>query len=110
MARVGGTPENLIPAKKGDPSRNPKGRPPMPDLRGAIADILNEQQNGMSALEAILKALFKRALSGDVRAAQELLDRGFGKSQQSIQHSGELKTINEPTLTNEQLQKLIDKL
>lgn len=80
-------PENVIGKgktfKKGE-SGNPKGRPPMPDLRGAISDILNEQQNGMTALEAILKALFKRALSGDVRAAQELLDRGYGKSTQLI--------------------------
>ena len=69
--------------KKGE-SGNPKGRPPMPDLKQAISDLLNDEQNGMTALQAILRALFKRALNGDVRAAQELLDRGFGKSTQLV--------------------------
>jgi hypothetical protein len=35
-------------------------------------------------LEAILAALRARAAKGDVRAAQELLDRGFGKAMQSM--------------------------
>ena len=69
--------------KKGE-SGNPKGRPPMPDLKQAVSDLLNDEQNGMTALQAILRALFKRALNGDVRAAQELLDRGFGKSTQLV--------------------------
>lgn len=83
--------ENLKPFKKGE-SGNPKGRPPMPDLKEALTKLLNEEQNGQTALQAILKALFKKALAGDVRAAQELLDRGFGKSQQLI----DVTTQNEP--------------
>jgi len=79
--------------KKGE-SGNPKGRPPMPDLKEALTKLLSEQQNGTTALEAILKALFKRALSGDVRAAQELLDRGFGKSQQLIDVTTQGEQIN----------------
>jgi len=79
--------DNLKPFKKGeDARRNTDGRPPMPDLRSAISALLNEEQSGMTALDAILKALFKRALAGDVRAAQQLLDRGFGKSTQILQH------------------------
>jgi len=84
----------LTPFKKGE-SGNPKGRPKMPDLREAIAKILNEEKDGKSALDAILAALRAKATKGDVRAAQELLDRGFGKSQQFIQHDGSIKITRE---------------
>jgi len=77
-------------------SGNPKGRPKMPDLKEAISKILSEEKNGQSALEAVLIALFNRALKGDVRAAQELLDRGFGKSQQNI----DLSTLGQPLSIN----------
>ena len=71
------------PFKKGQ-SGNPKGRPKLPDLSEAIAKILAEEKDGVTALEAILAALRAKAAKGDVRAAQELLDRGFGKSKQTI--------------------------
>jgi len=83
MARKGGAPENLMPFHKGE-SGNPKGRPKMPNLRDAIAKILNEEKDGKTALDAILAALRAKATKGDIRAAQELLDRGFGKSKQLI--------------------------
>ena len=92
--------------KKGE-SGNPKGRPPMPDLKGALSNLLNERKDGMSALDAILKTLFQRALKGDVRAAQELLDRGYGKSVQVIDANIELEKRQEfQTLfpTKEQLE------
>lgn len=64
---------------------NRKGRPPvLPDLKDAIAKCLADEKDGYTALDAILLALRKRAMNGDVRAAQELLDRGFGKSTQKI--------------------------
>jgi hypothetical protein len=70
--------------KKGE-SGNPKGRPKLPDLKEAIAKVMAEEKDGMSALEAILKALRMKAAKGDVRAAQELLDRGYGKAMQKIE-------------------------
>ena len=82
----GEIPKGAKPFKKGQ-SGNPKGRPKLPDLSQAIAKVLAEEKDGMSALEAILKALRAKAAKGDVRAAQELLDRGFGKSKQSIDHT-----------------------
>lgn len=75
--------ENLKPFKKGQ-SGNPAGRPKLPDLKEAIAKILSEEKDGHTALEAILAALRAKASKGDVRAAQELLDRGFGKAKQLI--------------------------
>ena len=68
---------------------NKKGRPKLPDLREAIAKILADEKDGKTALDAILAALRAKAAKGDVRAAQELLDRAFGKSKQHIEHSGE---------------------
>ena len=73
------------PFKKGQ-SGNPKGRPKLPDLSAAIAKVLSEEKDGLTALDAILAALRAKAAKGDVRAAQELLDRGFGKSKQFIDH------------------------
>ena len=93
--KPGITPEGAKPFKKGQ-TGNPNGRPKMPDLKEAISKILSEEKNGQSALEAVLIALFNRALKGDVRAAQELLDRGFGKSQQNI----DLSTLGQPLSIN----------
>ena len=80
--------DNLKPYKKGQ-TGNPNGRPKLPDLKDAMAKVLAEEKDGMNALEAILKALRAKASKGDVRAAQELLDRGFGKSKQQIEHTGD---------------------
>lgn len=80
--------------KKGK-SGNPKGRPKLPDLKEAIAKILSEEKDGYTALDAILAALRAKAAKGDVRAAQELLDRGFGKATQPIdqRNVGEIRVI-----------------
>jgi len=71
------------------------GRPKLPDLSEAISKILADEKDGKTALEAILAALRAKAAKGDVRAAQELLDRGFGKSKQVIDHSIEDSNIQE---------------
>ena len=93
--KPGITPEGAKPFKKGQ-TGNPNGRPKMPSLKEAISKILSEEKNGQTALDAVLIALFKKALNGDVRAAQELLDRGFGKSQQNI----DLSTLGQPLSIN----------
>ena len=88
--------ENLKPFKPGkDSRRNYKGRPKMPDLSEAIARILAEEKDGMTALDAILAALRAKAAKGDVRAAQELLDRGFGRAKQSIDHTTQGEKITQ---------------
>jgi hypothetical protein len=76
------------PFKKGDSRINKNGRPKLPDLKEAMAKLFNEGKDGKSALDKILKALEAKAAKGDVRAAQELMDRAFGKAKQSIEHSG----------------------
>jgi len=81
--------------KKGQ-SGNPKGRPKLPDLKDAIAKVLSEEKDGITALDAILSALRARAAKGDVRAAQELLDRGFGKAKQHVDHTTKGDKITAP--------------
>jgi len=86
--------KDAVPFKKGQ-SGNPKGRPKLPDLSEAIAKILAEEKDGVSALEAILGALRAKAAKGDVRAAQELMDRAFGKSKQSLDVTSKGESITE---------------
>jgi hypothetical protein len=76
--------ENLQPFKKGQ-SGNPKGRPKkLPELDKLLADVLGEEKDGVTAAEAILKKLRAMAAAGNIRAAEVLLDRGYGKAKQGI--------------------------
>jgi hypothetical protein len=85
MARKGGTPENLKRVPKGGPSPNPNGRPrKLPKLDALLADVLGEEKDGIEAAKVILMALRKKAAQGDVRAAEVLLDRAYGKAKQSV--------------------------
>jgi hypothetical protein len=66
-------------------SGNPKGRPKkLPELDKLLADVLGEEKDGVTAAEAILKALRAKAAKGDIRAAEVLLDRGWGKPRQQM--------------------------
>lgn len=79
--------ENLKPFKKGE-SGNPNGRPKkLPELDKLLADVLGEEKDGVSAAEVILKALRLKATKGDIRAAEVLLDRGYGKAKQIIDNN-----------------------
>ncbi len=81
---------NLKPFKKGhDSRRNMKGAPPkLPDLNEIIATILGDDKKGKTALEEILAALLAKASKGDIRAAELLLDRGYGKAKQTVEVGG----------------------
>ena len=88
--------KDIKPRYKKGQSGNPKGRPPvLPELKIAIAKILSKENAGLTVLDEILTALVNRAKKGDVRAAQELLDRGFGKSKQKFE---QLLTLKEQPL------------
>ena len=77
-------PENIEPHKfKKGQTGNPNGRPrKLPELDKLLADVLGEEKDGITAGEAILKALRAKATKGDVRAAEVLLDRAYGKAKQ----------------------------
>jgi hypothetical protein len=73
--------------KKGE-SGNPNGRPrKLPELDKLLADVLGEEKDGITAGEVILKAIRAKAAKGDVRAAELLLDRAYGKPKQSIENN-----------------------
>jgi len=98
--------ENLKPFKPGpDARRNLKGRPKLPDIREALAKVLADEQNGMTALEATLRALRAKAIRGDVRAAEALLDRAFGKASQAVDvtSQGEKVAVLPPIAWSDQL-------
>lgn len=86
MANNPNNKKNLKPFKPGkDERRNLEGRPPkLPDLDVLMADVLGEQKDGIEAAQAILMALRAKATKGDVRAAEVLLDRAYGKAKQSV--------------------------
>lgn len=87
--KKGGVPENLKPFPKGK-SGNPNGRPKkIPELDKLLADVLGDEKDGITAAQAILMALRKKAASGDVRAAEVLLERAYGKAKQQIDHTGD---------------------
>lgn len=64
----------------------------MPDIKEALTMILGDEKDGRTALDAILAALRAKAVKGDVKAAQELLDRAYGKSKQIIEQELEVKS------------------
>jgi len=72
--------DNLKPFKKGQ-SGNPKGRPKLPDLTEVISEEL-----GQKGYNEIIAKLHKMAKAGHTRAAEILLDRGYGKPKQEIEH------------------------
>ena len=81
--------------KKGE-TLNPNGRPKkLPELDKLLADVLGEEKDGITAGEAILKALRAKASKGDVRAAEVLLDRAYGKSKQTMDVSVSKKNLPE---------------
>jgi len=70
--------------KKGQ-SGNPKVRPKkLPEINELLAEVLGEEKDGTAAAKVILMALRKKAANGDVRAAEVLLDRAYGKAKQVI--------------------------
>lgn len=97
--------EKRTPFKKGV-SGNPKGRPKkLPDLEILLADVLGETKDGKTAAQAILMALRSKATKGDVRAAEVLLDRAWGKAKNHVDitslgekiHSVTVVTLDEQT-------------
>lgn len=65
--------------KKGK-SGNLAGRPKkLPQLDILIAQVLGEEKDGKTAAEAILMAMRAKATKGDVKAAELMLNRAYGK-------------------------------
>lgn len=105
MAKLRGAKDGK-PFKKNDPRINRESRPKkLPDLDALLIEVLGENVRGKEALKAVLIALRKKALSGDVRACELLLDRAFGKlvTKKDID-------INLESLSEDDIDKIIEKL
>lgn len=60
------------------------GRPKnLPALDVLMAEILADEKDGVTAAEAILKKLRQMAAAGNLKAAEMLLDRAYGKPKQT---------------------------
>ena len=83
--KKGETPKGAIPFVKGK-SGNPRGAPrKIPNLDVMLAEVLGEDKDGIEAAKAILMAMRSKAIKGDVRAAELLLDRAYGKARQFVE-------------------------
>lgn len=83
-------------SKDYQPEKNGR-KPKLPQLDVLLADVLGEDKDGIEAAKAILMALRAKATKGDVRAAEVLLERAYGKSKQivDLNHSGGINLIFE---------------
>jgi hypothetical protein len=70
----------------------------MPDVKDALARVLAEEKDGLTALDVVFRALRLKATRGDVRAAEVLLDRAFGKSRQSVDVNVDLSQMSDDEL------------
>jgi hypothetical protein len=62
----------------------------LPEIDVLLADVLGEEESGLSDAKNILEALKTKALKGDVRAAEILLERAYGKTKQNLNIEGAL--------------------
>lgn len=91
--------ENLKPIKKGE-IKNPKGAPKkLPNLDVILANVLGqENEQGKTAAEQIIDALRRKANTGDVKAINLLLERGYGKVKEKIDITTNEESLNKPSI------------
>lgn len=61
----------------------------LPDLKDILSKVLGNEINDISVAEAIIMMLAKKAVNGDLKAADMVLDRSYGKPTQVIENTGE---------------------
>jgi hypothetical protein len=84
--------------KKGE-TGNPNGRPKkLPVLDIIMANVMGQEKDGITAAEAIIMKLREQAAKGDIKAAQLLLDRAYGKSKQNIDITTQGEKVTVPTI------------
>ena len=108
MAKKATNPQNLKPFKKGQ-SGNPAGRPPkLPAIDEILAKVLETKaHNGLTRAENILRLMAIKAET-DVRAAELILDRAYGKLKQSTEFGIDIKKLS-PEQTKELVLRLFKK-
>lgn len=95
-------PQNIIPPKKGEPSRNPKGRGKGVKNRATIArywleaaekanNPITGKSEHLTQEDIMTLALIKRAQKGDTNAYKALMDSGYGMPSQQVESKSEVK-------------------
>lgn len=80
------------PLKKGHKGLPGCGRPPkLPDLHILLAKVLGEEKDSKTAVEIILMALRQKATKGDLKAAEILLERAYGKVKLQVESKVEIE-------------------
>jgi phosphomannomutase len=80
-------------------SGNPNGRPKkLPSIDLLMAEVMGEEKDGITAAQAILNMLRGKAAKGDIKAAQLLFDRAYGKSKQQIDVTSQGEKVTVPTI------------
>lgn len=75
------------------------GRPKkLPALDIIMANVLGVEKDGITAAEAIIMKLREQAAKGDIKAAQLLLDRAYGKAKQNIDITTQGEKVTVPTI------------
>ena len=78
--KKGEIPKGAKPFNKHPELINKEGRPKkLPELDKLLIDVLSDKKDGVTAAEAILRALRAKATKGDVRAIELILNRAYGK-------------------------------
>ena len=83
---------------------NPNGRPrKLPNLDKLLGDVLGTEEDNKDGWAVIIEALKKKAAKGDVRAAELLLNRGYGKAKQfiNLNHEGGVNLVFEQATPHE---------
>lgn len=85
--------------KKGQPSPNPNGRPPMTEeeklIKKAQRDFIKDYKESLKeALPLISPVLIAKALDGDMQAIKEVNDRAMGKAQQNLDVTTDGESLN----------------
>lgn len=75
---------------------NLNGRPKkIPALEELINTHMTEiDSSGLSAADLVMKRLRQKAVQGDMKAIQYLLDRMYGKPKETLEHKGEIKSTS----------------
>jgi hypothetical protein len=63
-----------------------------------MTNVMGDEKNGITAAEAIIMKLRDMATKGDIKAAQLLLDRAYGKAKQDIDITTQGDKVTVPTI------------
>lgn len=100
---------NLKPFTKGDPRINRNGRPKMvPGLDKLLVEVLGAEVGKKTKVQRILEKLADLAIKGDVRAAELLLNRCYGKPVETIRATADITTNGESLNKRIDVSKLSD--